>query len=155
MLSSECRALEWFKRKRRPPKWERAYRICNDHASRCNQRCPHCFHQQRDGGCDQQVCTTLRWSGWDSNRWSHPCVFFWWIRLKGLTRPSSRSTATDSTPEQFIADSRLEQSDSNRGSHPGFPRSRRPVREYRRHRARRHRCIRRRSASRLSGVNHP
>jgi hypothetical protein len=25
------------------------------------------------------------------------------------------------TPEQFIAGSRLEQSDSNRGSHPGFP----------------------------------
>ena len=49
---------------------------------------------------------------------------------------------------------RWSKGDSNRGSHPGFHRSRRPVRdEERRHRARRHRCIRRRSASRPSKVN--
>jgi hypothetical protein len=60
---------------------------------------------------------------------------------------SSRRSGSHRTP-------RWSKGDSNRGSHPGFHRSRQPVPdEERRHRARLHRCIRRQSASRPSGVN--
>ena len=55
------------------------------------ERCPHCFHQQRDGGSDQQVCATLRWREADSNLYgAFPVKWFFSVYHQFFVRSGKR-----------------------------------------------------------------